>query len=57
MEVKNFHTSWGDGLAFCAILHRHHPDLIPWNTLSKVREENNLMRGEREEREFKTQIE
>lgn len=36
VNVTNFHTSWGDGLAFCALIHRYHPDRIPFDTLSKV---------------------
>ena len=33
-EIKNFHTSWNDGRAFCAILHGFFPTEVPLDAIS-----------------------
>uniref|UniRef100_A0AC35UDU8 Calponin-homology (CH) domain-containing protein n=1 Tax=Rhabditophanes sp. KR3021 TaxID=114890 RepID=A0AC35UDU8_9BILA len=35
VNVTNFTSSWKDGLAFNAILHRYRPNLINWNGISE----------------------
>jgi len=42
VQVENFTYSWQDGLALCALIHAHRPDLIPYDSLSKENKADNL---------------
>lgn len=42
VDIRNFTTSWRDGLAFNALVHKHRPDLIDYNKLTKVQPVQNL---------------
>ncbi|XP_053146646.1 utrophin isoform X4 [Hemicordylus capensis] len=36
VNVLNFTTSWTDGLAFNAVIHRHKPELLSWAKVNKM---------------------
>lgn len=42
VNVRNFTSSWKDGLAFNAIIHKHRPDLIQYEKLNKSEPIKNL---------------
>jgi Ca2+-binding EF-hand superfamily protein len=42
VKVDNFNTSWQDGLAFCALIHKHRPDLLDFDPLDKANQKQNL---------------
>jgi Ca2+-binding EF-hand superfamily protein len=42
VEVRDFSTSWNDGLAFCALLDIHRPDLIDYDNLDKNDHRGNM---------------
>jgi hypothetical protein len=42
VEVRDFSTSWNDGLAFCALLDIHRPDLIDYDALDKDDHKGNM---------------
>lgn len=42
VNIRNFTSSWKDGLAFNAIIHKHRPDLIQYEKLTKANPVENL---------------
>jgi Ca2+-binding EF-hand superfamily protein len=42
VEIRDFSTSWNDGLAFCALLDIHRPDLIDYDSLDKRDHKGNM---------------
>jgi len=42
-KVRNFHRDWKSGLAFCALIHKHHPEMIDYDSLDKGNAEENLL--------------
>ena len=42
VEVRDFSGSWNDGLAFCALLDIHRPDLIDYDALDKADHRGNM---------------
>ncbi|XP_071833448.1 spectrin beta chain, non-erythrocytic 1-like isoform X4 [Apostichopus japonicus] len=42
VNIRNFTSSWRDGLAFNALVHKHRPDLIQYEKLTKANPVENL---------------
>lgn len=42
VKVDNFSGSWRDGMALCALIHKHRPDLIDFDSLEKGNHKQNL---------------
>jgi len=42
VDVKDFQDSFKDGLAFCALIHKHRPDLLDFDSLKKENARENL---------------
>ncbi|KAF3930087.1 Alpha-actinin-2 [Dactylella cylindrospora] len=42
VDIRDFSSSWNDGLAFCALLDIHRPDLIDYDALDKDDHKGNM---------------
>lgn len=42
IEMKNFTTSWTDGLAFCGLIHKFHPQLLDFAQLQAENAQENV---------------
>ena len=42
VEVKNFHNSWSNGLAFCALINAYNPELLDFSSLDAKNKLDNL---------------
>merc|ERR1712179_267082 len=42
VNITNFSTSWSDGLAFCALIHRFNPDEFDFNELKPENKRHNF---------------
>jgi len=42
VKVQEFNNSWKSGLAFCALIHKHRPDLIDFDSLDPLAYKKNL---------------
>ncbi|KAL7886117.1 hypothetical protein AOLI_G00064120 [Acnodon oligacanthus] len=42
VSIENFSSSWSDGLAFCALVHRFFPDAFDFSTLKASEREKNF---------------
>lgn len=44
VQIENFTSSWRDGLAFSAVLHRNRPDLVDWRNIREIHSHERLER-------------
>lgn len=44
VEINNFTSSWCDGMAFSAIVHRNRPDLVDWRNIREIKNRERLER-------------
>lgn len=42
VNIRNFSSSWKDGIAFCALVHRFFPDAFEYSTLNPNKPRENF---------------
>ncbi|KAM9307208.1 uncharacterized protein smtna isoform 1-T2 [Pholidichthys leucotaenia] len=42
VDIQNFSSSWADGIAFCALVHRFFPDAFEYSTLNPYKPRENF---------------
>lgn len=42
VDIKNFSSSWKDGIAFCALVHRFFPDAFEYSILDPNKPRENF---------------
>ena len=42
VDIQDFRSSWSDGLAFCALVHCHRPDLLDYTALDQAQRRDNI---------------
>jgi len=45
VNIKNLHSSWKDGLGFCALIEKFRPDLMDYDSLDKSNAKENLQKA------------
>ncbi|XP_056623302.1 spectrin beta chain, erythrocytic isoform X2 [Triplophysa dalaica] len=45
INITNFTTSWKDGMAFNALIHKHRPDLLDYGNLQRSNPTHNLLKA------------
>lgn len=44
VQITDFTSSWRDGMAFSAVLHRNRPDLVDWRNIREIKSRERLER-------------
>lgn len=42
MDIQNFSSSWGSGMAFCALIHKFFPEAFDYTALDPAQRRHNF---------------